>query len=124
MLANLRTYAELVVVAVLLSIIVWLTLTRANDRADLATAQAGFSMCQLANKEWEAKAVDANKAVEQLKAESDRMMQASKDAQMAAEKTAHDHKVMSDGILLTAPSDDDYASSKKLVDEYIKKRAR
>ena len=112
--------AALVVVVV--SVIAWLAVARANLKAELAQARADYAMCQSANADWAAHAAATNAAIRKLQDETQaRQVRAGKALNKAA-KYAEKHADAARAILTAPVRGDDCKAAQNLVRHYLRSR--
>ncbi len=109
--------------ALLVAIIIgWLVMSRNSLKADLAQANANYMLCVSANEEYKGKVLGANKIVERYKKENEQLAAEAVKAQEAAKKIASSHNDLAQALQSTKPSGDDCKASKKLFDDYLRRR--
>lgn len=109
--------------AVLAGVFLWLVLSRAQLRVDLAAVEAEARVCAAANADWEAKARTFQEAMDKMKTETAAREEKAALAQKAAQKKAFVYERHATQLLRqTAKDKDRCAAALALAQDYAKER--
>jgi hypothetical protein len=105
---------------VVLCVIAWLAVARANLKADLAQLRFDYASCQTANADWAEKTKTANDAIKNLQEEAEKRQGRAIEAQKTAAKDAARHSSKARTILSKKVEGSDCQAAQDLISAYLK----
>lgn len=114
--------AVFAILAVVLGLIGWLAIARANLKAELAQARADYAMCLSANAEWAARAQTVNSAVRKMREETNARRKKAAKAQNIAAKEAAKHADYARELLAVTGRGEACHAAQSLIRNYLRDR--
>lgn len=110
------------IASVVIAVIAWLAVARANLKADLAKTTAEYILCQRTNADWALKAEATNTAIKKMQDEVETRRKQATEEQKKAEREQRLHASKAKDILATKTTGDSCQAVERLVRQYLRGR--